>query len=72
MHYLRNRQTTKASHERLETMYYDYTVATDRISQLQQEADTARVAQRLASARRWARLASWAEHQARRASNHLS
>ncbi|MEZ0071373.1 hypothetical protein [Planotetraspora sp. GP83] len=52
-------------------MYYDYSMATERASELLREADSARVAHRLASARRWRRLASWAQEQAQRATHQL-
>ncbi|MBO4272906.1 hypothetical protein [Microbispora triticiradicis] len=48
-------------------MFYDYSLATERVTELHRVADHARVASRMAAARRWSRLASWAERQARRA-----
>ncbi|WP_161628180.1 hypothetical protein [Microbispora catharanthi] len=52
-------------------MFYDYSLATERITELHREADNARVASRLVAARRWSRLASWAQRQAQRASHDL-
>ncbi|MBD3135327.1 hypothetical protein [Microbispora bryophytorum] len=56
-------------------MFYDYSLATERITErvteLHREADNARVASRLVAARRWSRLASWAQRQARKASHDL-
>lgn len=53
-------------------MFYDYSLATERMTTLRREADHARVASRLVAARRWSRLASWAERQARRAGDDLA
>jgi hypothetical protein len=52
-------------------MFYDYSLATERLSELHRAADDARVAHRLTSARRWARLATWAQDHASRASRHV-
>ncbi|WP_187280810.1 hypothetical protein [Microbispora sp. CSR-4] len=52
-------------------MFYDYSLATERLTELHREADDARVANRLVAARRWSRLASWAQRHAHRASRGL-
>ncbi|ETK34200.1 hypothetical protein [Microbispora sp. ATCC PTA-5024] len=52
-------------------MYNDYALAAERALELRREAGEARLVHRLASARRWSRLASWAQDHAARASRHL-
>jgi len=52
-------------------MFYDYSLATERMTELRREADNARVANRLIAARRWSRLASWAQQHARKAGHDL-
>ncbi|GGO17722.1 hypothetical protein GCM10010116_35800 [Microbispora rosea subsp. aerata] len=52
-------------------MFHDYSLATERMTELRREADDTRVANRLVAARRWSRLASWAQRQARKAGRDL-